>query len=279
MSATDCNLYLDWHTGADGNAITDAIAAGSCRPTSPVDVPDAYPGTTLNAMFIETDSASPIAGLVTCGGVTYNFNTTTQGARYLHTNNYEDIVTADIAANTGVMSMGFLFKTNMTGDYAWHADSSMNGSGEWCTLAPRYFDAQQHLYLHANSGYSASAINISNDTWYWVTMQYNRTTKFNSLAVYLASTMIQVGSTVTVALIASPPYLDYWTIGQSSQGGNTEAGKYTWYGPCIFDWTDGTFPLLPGEVGPSPIGPSGAIASAEDVDGAAMMRGTIQSEV
>ena len=31
--------------------------------------------------------------------------------------------------------------------------------------------------------------------------------------------------------------------------------------------------------GPSPIGPSGAIASAEDVDGAAMMRGTIQSEV
>jgi len=27
------------------------------------------------------------------------------------------------------------------------------------------------------------------------------------------------------------------------------------------------------------IGPSGAIVSAEDVDGAAMMRGTIQSEV
>jgi hypothetical protein len=31
--------------------------------------------------------------------------------------------------------------------------------------------------------------------------------------------------------------------------------------------------------GPSPIGPAGAIVSAEDVDGAAMMRGTIQSEV
>ena len=30
---------------------------------------------------------------------------------------------------------------------------------------------------------------------------------------------------------------------------------------------------------PSPIGPAGAIVSAEDVDGAAMMRGTIQSEV
>jgi hypothetical protein len=122
----------------------------------------------------------------------------------------------------------------------------MNGSGEWCTLAPRYVDSQQHLYLHANSGYSATAIDIDNNTWYWVTMQYNRTTKYDSLAVYLASTMAQVGSTITLALIASPPYLDYWTIGQSSQGGNTESGKYTWYGPAIFDWTDGTFPLLPG---------------------------------
>jgi hypothetical protein len=34
-----------------------------------------------------------------------------------------------------------------------------------------------------------------------------------------------------------------------------------------------------GAGGPSPIGPAGAIVSAEDVDGAAMMRGTIQSEV
>ena len=253
MAATDCDLYLDWHTGSDGNAITDTIAAGSCRPTSPANTVDAYPGTTLNAMFIETDSASPIAGKVKVGSTEYEIDDTTQGARYLHTSDYEDIVSASCAASTGVMSMGFLYKTNMNGDYAWHAESSMNGTGEWCTLAPRYFDAQQHLYLHANSGYSASAVNINNDTWYWVTMQYNRTTKYDSLAVYLASTMVQVGSTVTLALIASPPYLDYWTIGQSSQGGNTESGKYTWHGPCIFDWTDGTFPLLPGAADASPL--------------------------
>jgi len=251
--ATDCDLYLDWHTGSDGNAITTAIAAGSCRPTSPSNVPYPYPGSPLNAMFIETDSASPVAGLVTCSGVTYNFNTTTQGARYLHTSNYEDIVNADMAANIGIMSMGFMYKTNMNTAYSWHAESSMNGSGEWCVLAPRYFDSQQHLYLHANGGYSASAVNIDNDTWYWVTMQYNRTTKFNSLAVYLASTMVQVGSTITLALIASPPYLSYWTIGQSSQGGYTESGKYSWYGPCIFDWTDGTFPLLPSAAASNPI--------------------------
>lgn len=253
MAATVCDLYLDWHTGSDGNAITDAIAAGSCRPTSPTDVPEAYPSSPLNAMFIETDSASPIAGLVEAGGVTYDLDDTTQGARYLHTSDYEDVVSANCADNVGIMSMGFLWKTNMNGDYAWHAGSGMNGSGEWCVLAPRYFDSQQHLYLHANSGYSASAVNIDNDTWYWVTMQYNRTTGYASLSVYLASTMVQVGSTITLALISTPPYLDYWQIGQSSQGGNTESGKYTWYGPVMLDWTDGTFPLLPGAADVNPI--------------------------
>jgi hypothetical protein len=253
MAATDCDLYLDWHTGADGNLITDAIAAGSCRPTSPTDAVDAYPGTTLTAFRIETDSASPVAGLVLCDGVEYNFNTMTQGARYDHTSDYEDVVTANIAANVGVMSMGFLYKTNMNTEWSWHAEAGMNGSGEWVILAPRYHDGAQHLYIHCNSGYSATGININNDAWYWVTLQYNRTTGFASLAVYLASTMAQVGSTITLALIGSPPYLDYWQIGQSSQGGYTESGKYTWYGPVIFDWTDGTFPLIPGAAEPQDV--------------------------
>jgi hypothetical protein len=80
-------------------------------------------------------------------------------------------------------------------------------------------------------------------------MQYNRTAGYGYLAVYLASTMEQVGSTVSMAFAGSPPVVDYWCVGQFSQGGNTQA-VYTWYGPVIFDWTDGTFPLLPGEAEP-----------------------------
>lgn len=245
MAATDCDLYLDWHTGSDGNLITDAIAAGSCRPTNPTDVVDAYPGTTLTMMKIETDSASPVAGLIKCGGVEYNFNTTTQGAIYDHTSNYEDMVTADFSTPPPVMSMGFLMKTNLHADYAWHALSGMVGSGEWALVAPRYFDSQQHLYLHAASGYSSTAININNNTWYWVTLQYNRTAKFGYMAVYLASTMEQVGSTLSLAFGGSPSAVSYWTVGQHASQGNTEVAN-TWYGPVIFDWTDGTFPLLPG---------------------------------
>jgi hypothetical protein len=241
--ATDCDLYLDWHTGADGNVITGAIAAGSCRPTSPANPPEVYPAT-LNAMRIETDSASPVSGMVKCNGVEYDFDDTTQGAIYDHSQNYEDMVTADIAANTGVMSMGFLMKTGLHEDYEWHALSGMVGSGEWALLAPRYFDGALHFYVHTSLGYSAAAVIVDVNTWYWITIQYNRTAGYGYLAVYNPTTWAQVGSTVSLAFAGSPPYLTYWTVGQHASQGNTEA-SYTWYGPVIFDWTDGTFPLLP----------------------------------
>lgn len=242
---TAVDLYLDWHTGADGDLLTNAIAAGSCRPTSPPNVPSVYPSSPLASMRIETDSASPVSGYVNCSGTIYDILNATQGAIYDHTAARADIVTGNIPAGANVVSMGFMYKTNMNTESLWHCESSMNGSGEWCAMAPRYFSSAQHIYVHASAGYSSSSITINNDTWYWVTMQYNRTTRTASLAVFLASTMVQVGSTITISLISSPPYLNYWTVGQSSQGGNTESGKYTWHGPVIFDWTDGTFPLLP----------------------------------
>jgi hypothetical protein len=246
MASTVCDLYLDWHTGADGNLITDAIAAGSCRPTSPADTVDAYPGTTLTAMKIETDSASPVAGFIKCNGVEYNFNTTTQGAIYDHTSDYEDIVTADVSSGPSIMSMGFMIKTGLQTEWAWYALSGIVGSGEWALLAPRYHDSALHFYVHASPGYSASAVTVSLNTWYWVTIQYNRTAGYAYLAVYDPSTWAQVGSTLSLAFAGSPSVVSYWAIGQHANQGNWEAHS-TWYGPCIFDWTDGTFPLIPGD--------------------------------
>ena len=250
--STACDLYLDWHTGSDGNAITDAIAAGSCRPTSPTDTVDAYPGATLTAMFIETDSASPVAGYVTCGGVEYNFDDTTQGALYDHTSNYSDIVSANTTSGPSVMSMGFMYKTDMDTDWAWHAMSGIVGTGDWAILSSRNHDGSQHCYLEVSNGYS-DGIEIDAGTWYWVTIQYNRTTAYGYLSVYDPSTWEQVGVTVSRAFDASPTVVAYWVIGQNASQGNTEAAS-TWYGPAIFDWTDGTFPLLPS------VGPSGTVA-------------------
>jgi len=238
-----CDLYLDWHTGSDGNLITDAIAAGSCRPTSPTDTVDAYPGTTLTAMKIETDSASPIAGFVKASGVTYNIDDTVQGTIYDHTSDYSDIVSANTSSGPSIMSMGFLIKTGLTTEWAYHALSGIVGSGEWAVLATRYYSSSQHFLLETSQGYS-TAIDVSNDTWYWVTIQYNRTAGFGYMEVYLASTMVQVGSQVSKAFAGSPSVVAYWVLGQNASQGNTEA-HYTWYGPAIFDWTDGTFPLLP----------------------------------
>jgi hypothetical protein len=242
--ATTVDLYLDWHTGSDGNAITDTIAAGSCRPASPGDTVEVYPGSTLTAMFIETDSASPVSGLVTCDSVTYDIGDTTQGAKYDHTSNYEDMVTASVSSNPNVMSMGGLFKTDINDEWEWHALQGMVGSGEWALVAPRYYEGAMHLFMHTSQGYSVADIEIELNTWYWVTLQYNATTGYGYLAVYDPSTWEQVGSTVSKAFAASPSGVSYWTVGQHASQGNTEAAS-TWYGPTVFDWTDGTFPLLP----------------------------------
>ncbi len=245
---TDCDLYLDWHSGADNDLVTDAIAAGSCRPTSPADVPQVSPGSTLTMMRIEADAASPVSGLVTCGGVEYDFGDTTQGVIYDHNGLYEDVVHANVSSAPSVMSMGFMFKTTLDTAWAWHAFGGMNGSAEWALLATRYFDSQQHLYLHTSQGYSAVTVDINNDTWYWITIQYNRTAGYAYMEVYLASTMMKVGSTLSLAFAGSPPAVSYWQIGQASDQGNAEAA-YSWHGPAIFDWTDGTFPLLPSAAG------------------------------
>lgn len=246
MAGTVCDLYIDWHTGADGNAITTAIAAGSCRPTSPPNVPVPYPGSPLTMMRIEADSASPISGLVKCDGAEYDIGDTVQGTIYDHSANYNDFVMANVSAAPSVMSMGFLMKTTVNGDWAWHAHNGIFGAGdaEWVVLAPRYHEGAIHLYVHTSQGYSTGNIVIANNTWYWITMQYNRTAGCGYIAVYLASTMEQVGSTISLAFVASPPAVAYWAVGQVSQGGSTEA-TFTWDGPVIFDWTDGTFPLLP----------------------------------
>ena len=138
-----------------------------------------------------------------------------------------------------------------------HALCGINGAldAEWTILAPRYESGVQKLYLHSSQGYSAASIVISNNTWYWVTIQYNRTAHYGYLAVYLASTMAQVGSTVSVALGGSAPAVSYWAVGQSAQGGNVDVAN-SWFGPTVFDWTDGTFPLLPSE----PAAPPGHVA-------------------
>ena len=240
---TAVDLYLDWHTGSDGNAITSAIAAGSCRPTSPPNVPGVYPGSTLVSMRIETDSKSPVPGYVSCGGTLYNIIDAPQGAIYDHSQVRADVVTANVPANVNVMSMGFMFRTGLHLDWAWYALSGINASGEWAMLAPRYFSGQQHLYMHTSQGYSANSIDIQNSTWYWITIQYNRTTMTGSMAAYLASTMAKVGPTVSLAFGASAP-VSYWQIGQGASQGNSEASN-TWYGPAVFNWTTGAFPLLP----------------------------------
>jgi hypothetical protein len=198
-------------------------------------------------MRIETDSASPVSGLIKVGGVEYNIGAAMQGIVYDHTGDYEEVVYASVGSTPNVMSMGFMFRTGINTDWSWWALTGMLGSNEWALLAPRYFSGAMHLYVHGAAGYSSGSVTVSLNTWYWVTIQYNRTAGYGYLSVYNPSTWEQVGSTLSLAFTGSPSAVSNWVVGQNANQWNTGAYS-TWYGPVILDWTDGTFPLLPSPV-------------------------------
>lgn len=240
-----CDLYLDWHTGTDNDLITDAIAAGSCRPLSPTNVPDAYPGTTLTMMRIDADAASPASGFVSCGGSIYDIGDTTQGVAFDMSNAArEEMVMAFFPSGPNVASMGFMFRTDLNLEGAYWAPAGIGASGDWAFLGIRLISGVVRLYIHTSQGYSPTYVPLERNTWYWVTIQYNRTAGYAYAAVYDPATWAQVGTTVALAFGSSPPAAWFWCVGgQENQGNQTAA--YWLYGPTIIDWTDGTFPLLP----------------------------------
>ena len=89
---------------------------------------------------------------------------------------------------------------------------------------------------------TASNINVTSGTIYWITMQYVAGGT-NSLAVYKAPNWVQVGSTLTCGNSGnSPP--QYFEIGKS--GSEVGLISATWYyDNWQMNWTDGKFPLGP----------------------------------
>jgi hypothetical protein len=59
------------------------------------------------------------------------------------------------------------------------------------------------------------------------------------------STWQPIGSLVEAHLVSVPPFVWCVDFGQVASEENSESGAYSWYGPAMVDWEDGTFPLLP----------------------------------
>ena len=250
-----CDMYLDWRAGSDGNAMTTALAVGGCWPATPPASPFVYPSSPASVLAIETDSASPdLDGTLICGGVEHDLADVVQGMRISHSGTASEEVRIELPSSTvPIVSVGLAFKTTLNaGLYEQYAHGGIQGiaDADWAVLST-YIDASAnvHACLETNGALWPSTPTdgptMTSDTWYWITIQYNRTTAKAYLRAYLLSTMAQVGNEVEANLVASPPYV--WCVdhGLVASEGNTDAGAYSYYGPFMVDWTDGTFPLLP----------------------------------
>lgn len=251
---TPCNLYLDWHTGNDGDLLTNAIAEGACRPTPPPVTPSVFPSSPATVLAIEADSASPVSGMVHSGGGDYDIGDTTQGMRISHAGTQSEEVRCEVPSTAiPIVSIGFAYKTTLhTSHYLQYGQSGIQGilDGDWAILST-YIDGNgnAHACLETNGNlWPATPTDgpmIPQNTWIWITIQYNRTLAKAYLRAYLMSTWQPIGSLVEAHLVAAPPNVWCVDFGQVASEGNSESGANSWYGPAMVDWEDGTFPLLP----------------------------------
>lgn len=252
---TACDMYLDFRAGSDGASMTNAYASGGAWPASPPAIPFVYPSSPASRLKIETDAAGPTTGEIICGGVEHDLADVTQGMIIDHDTTASEEVRIELPSSTiPVCSVGFAFKTTLNaGLYEQYGQSGIQGisDADWAILST-YIDASGnvHACLETNGAlWPSTPTNgptLAADTWYWITIQYNRTLAKAYLRVYNPTTWAQVGSEVEADLVASPPYA--WCVdhGLVASEGNTDTGAFSYYGPFIVDWTDGTFPLLPG---------------------------------
>jgi hypothetical protein len=277
----NCDMYFDWRAGSDGDPMTDARAEGGCWPASRPADPFVYPSSPASILSIETDAACPTAeGLIFCGGATHDLADVDQGMIYDHSTDDFEEIRLELPSAKSVVSIGFYYKTTLhLSLYAQYGESGIQGiaDGDWSILST-YVDASgnAHSCLETNGALwpatPANAPTLAQDTWYWITIQYDADNLKAYLRAYLASTMAQVGSEVEADLVSGAP--DVWCVdfGQVASEGNFENSR-SWFGAAMVDWTNGIFPLLPFRA----ITPDG-LASGE-AHGTAKMRGTIQSEV
>ena len=249
-----CSLYLDWHTGNDGDLLTDAIAAGGCRPTTPPLTPFVFPDSPATVLAIAADSASPVSGMVHCGGVDYDIGDTTQGMRISHAGTQNEEVRCEVPSTSiPIVSIGFAYKTTLhTSLYLQYGQCGIQGifDEDWAILST-YIEGNgsAHACIETNGNLwpatPSDGPTIPQNTWTWITIQYNRTLAKAYLRAYLMSTWQPIGSQVEAHLVASPPPVWCVDFGQVASEGNSESGANSWYGPAMVDWEDGTFPLLP----------------------------------
>lgn len=177
---------------------------------------------------------------------TFSGNSDASGARGLRYESpvdfQEGIVTYEYASTHATVSFGFWFK--FPAEYVGSFEGGQpdiiyveNALGTNELYVKLWDDGSSHLVLFtAEAGYSTN-VNVSPDTWYWITVKYSTT---HTMRVY-DEAGAQVGTEKTrtgSAQVSTQASLGN-LIGDEGGGGPFD------YDDWVMDWTDATFPLGP----------------------------------
>lgn len=241
----DADALFDFETGADGNNVTVTVARAAVNPT-PAWGTISLSRTPLQGTSIEADAEHDLGGTFTVGKVEYDDTGASFGMRVDFSVGAEYILYVFPTGSHPKVSVGFWFKTDIPySNGIGHSMISLASNGT--EYAVFYLNTDDLGYLPIGleviGGLNGTDIHAAINTWYWVTLLYDATAEEAKLEVYDEAGS-QVGTTLTSALIASPPNCSRIFIGHAADHGDTPAATID-YDDVVIDWTDGTFPLFP----------------------------------
>lgn len=228
------STYIDFEASTDGMTITTDILAASTHCGNGVWSLATSP---ITGMTISTDAQKQLPSPVTTCGTQYADATGTRGLRYdiSQTGQYAAYTWS---ATSGSASAGFFYKITVN-DTNYYSVFSINGQSGLDFSALNIHDGA--MRLEVGSQVISAPINISPNTWYWVTMQYNAGGT-HRLQVYDTTSWVLLGDLSNAATGNDAP--TSISIGRTGSEPGFPSG-YWYYDNIIVDYLTAEFPIVP----------------------------------
>ncbi len=226
------SMYLDFENSVDGTTITTDILAASTHCGNGL---WSLTNNPITGMTISTAAQKQLHSPVTTCGQQYTDTTGTRGLRYdmSQTSRYAAYAWSTPSSSA---SVGFYFKIGVTDTNYYSAFAIVAGGGDYAVLHIR----GGAIYIETWTG-TTTPIPISQDAWYWVTMQYNAGGTHH-LQVYETVNWTLLGSASNAATgNYKPTGIEIGRTGSETGYPST----YWYYDNVVVDYLNGTFPILP----------------------------------
>jgi hypothetical protein len=240
---TGAPMLLDFSGATSGSPVTSAaLNAGSHCVTRSWMIDNNVSGLTFSNAVAQ-DLHTPV---IACGasylgdtGVSVQFDMSTmQDATY-----FFDTLSSSV-------SVGFFYRTTLLStDESFYCNANLTGSaGDYACVHTHGNGSSLQLYLEVNAAPElfGPPINISPNTWYWITVQYNAGGTHH-MQVYEAQNWTSLGS-IDAPSSHGTDLPSRFFFGHT--GSNlAPPGSYLYFSNIELDWVNAAFPLGPGQGG------------------------------